>query len=293
MRLLRSLLPILLLSLHSLAQPKVVIFGVDGLNVYRFDEVETPNFDKLKALGSWTFNAQANETLSSSPNWRSILSGTTPDVHRVLKNGFKSNAYRSDPSCESAPLKFPSIFTLIKQRNRKARIGVFEHWGAFFRLYKGDPVNRHYWYEFKPDPNVKAAMRYYRKRDPELTFIHIDQCDHAGHAHGHESSEYLEAVKKADELLGTVISEIEEKDGFTETTLIVISDHGGKGHGHGSGTPEGLTVPLIVVGPGIKQGHEIKVVAKNEDVAVLAAKALGIQPHECWTAKTLTEIYEK
>lgn len=280
---------------YSSAQTKnhqVIILGIDGLNNYRFNEAFTPHFDYLKQHASWTLNAQANEPLSSSPNWKSIITGTTPDQHRVLKNGFDRKVYKNNPSCEKEPNKFPTIFTMIKRDNPKAKVGLFEHWGAFWRLVKGDKLNKKFWWEFKPKPSVKRAMVFYKKKDVALTFIHTDQCDHAGHKYGHESVEYVKSVEQADELLGMVLKTINDKDGFKNTTLIVVADHGGKGHGHGDGTPEGMNIPLFVIGPNIKQGYEIKnTLVKNEDVAFIVLKALGIEPHKCMTAKYINEIY--
>lgn len=273
------------------SKPRVIVFGVDGLNVYRFDEVETPNFDYMKAHGSWTLKAQANDPLSSSPNWKSILTGTTPDVHRVLQNGFDKNCYINNPSCETELESFPTIFTMLRRFKPKARMGVFRQWGAFGRLLKGDRLNRNLWWAISPGPNVRSAINYYRNFNSDLTFIHIDNCDYAGHAHGHESNEYLKAVKKADNLLGKVIRAIEKEDGFRNTTLIVIADHGGKGKGHGSGTPEGMIIPFLIMGSNIKHNHEIEVVVKNEDVAVMVAGSLGFKPHECVTAKSISEVY--
>ena len=289
-----SLFCLLCLSLSVYGQPegsRLIIFGVDGLNTYRFDEAETPHFDYMKANGSWTFQAQANEPLSSSPNWKSILTGTTPDVHRVMKNGFDKDVYRNDPSCEGEPDRFPTMFTLVKQRNPKAKTGFFHHWTFFRKLLKDDKVNKHFWWILGPKPNVKRALKFYKRKDPELVFIHIDQCDHAGHKHGHESAEYVEAVEKADKLLGMTIKAIEKEDGFSKTYLIVVSDHGGKGHGHGSGTPEGMTIPWLIMGPGIQKGHEIQAPVKNEDTAMMAMKVLGIPPHPCWTAKEIPEVF--
>lgn len=279
--------------LHFLEKEKnqVVVFGVDGLNNYRFEDANTPNFDALKASASWTMQALANEPLYSSPNWKSIISGATPEVHRVNKNGFDKNAYRKNPSCESEPESFPTIFTMIKRHDEKAKLGLFEHWGRFNRLVADADFDKRFWWEFRPKPNVKAAIKFYKKQDPALTFIHLDQCDHAGHLFGYESNRYVKALEKTDELLGMVLQAIEEKDGFENTTLLLVSDHGGKGKNHGPGTEEGMRVPWLIKGPGIKSGHEIKAEVKLEDTAVAILKALEINPHECWSAKEIEEIY--
>jgi len=52
-----------------------------------------------------------------------------------------------------------------------------------------------------------------------------------------------------------------------------------------------MTVPLLIIGPNIKKGYEINTIAKNESVAVLTMRALGIESHKCWTASDIVEIY--
>ncbi|MEZ4916670.1 MAG: alkaline phosphatase family protein [Chitinophagales bacterium] len=159
---------------YSLAQNnkhQVIVLGIDGLNNYRFDEAYTPHFDYLKQHASWTLHAQANEPLSSSPNWKSIITGTTPEKHLITENGFSRKVYKNNPTCEEEPKKFPTIFTMIKRDNPKAKVGLFEHWGAFWRLVKGDKLNRKFWWEFKPKPSVKRAMAFYKKRNTTLSFI--------------------------------------------------------------------------------------------------------------------------
>lgn len=280
-------------ALYAETPHKVVIFGIDGLNNYRFDEAYTPHFEYLQQHGSWTMEARANVPLSSSPNWKSIITGSKPDSHRVRQNGFDKDVYRDNPSCESEPDMMPTIFTMVKRKDKRLKVGYFEHWGAFRRLVRGDKINRHFWWEFRPKPNVKRGLVFFKRKDPAITLIHVDQCDHAGHKYGHESPEYIKALEKADELLGMVIRRIQKTDGFENTTLLVLTDHGGKGFGHGPGTPQGMIIPFFIMGPGIKKGHEIKeVMVKNEDAAVAALKALGIAPHPCWTAKEIPEIYK-
>jgi arylsulfatase A-like enzyme len=53
-----------------------------------------------------------------------------------------------------------------------------------------------------------------------------------------------------------------------------------------------MNVPWMVIGPGIKKGHEIQGEVKVEDTAPTIMRMLGIESHECWTAKTIDEIFE-
>jgi hypothetical protein len=48
-----------------------------------------PVFNELKKQSSWTYVAQDALPTSSSTNWMSMVSGSTPDVHGVLSNSWE------------------------------------------------------------------------------------------------------------------------------------------------------------------------------------------------------------
>lgn len=274
------------------AQPptQVVVVGIDGLNNFRFEDAVTPHFDQLKTTGSWTLTAQCNLPSSSSPNWSSILRGTTPDHHMNKANGFKQKGYKQNPTCPSAPNYFPTIFTLIREQHKKAKVGLFQQWIGMQWLLRGDRFNRKKWRPFHADKLVNKAMRFYTRKDPELVFIHIDDMDHVGHSAGHESDEYATELEKVDKLLGQVVETIERKDQFEHTYLLVVTDHGGTGTGHGGNSEKEMNIPWMVRGPGIKAGHAIQSPVKNEDTALMIAHFLDLSIHKCWTGKVIEEV---
>lgn len=270
----------------------IVVVGVDGLNSYRFKDTLTPNLDYIKANGSWTFNANCNMPSSSSTNWASIICGATPKEHLITRNGFDKNVYRNTPTCASEPDYFPTIFTLLNRQKPKLKAGLFHQWIAFARLVKKDKFSRKICGVITPEMNVDNAMIYYKGKKSAITFMHLDQCDHAGHKYGHESPEYLEAIQRTDKILGRVIKTIQRHDKFENTVLIVVTDHGGISKGHGGNSPQEINTPWLIMGKGIKKNHTIQTQVKNEDTALMMAKILGLESHPCWTGKVISEVFE-
>jgi len=79
------------------------------------------------------------------------------------------------------------------------------------------------------DDNVGARAlevldEYGRKRF--FLFIHFAEPDHPGHAHGENSQEYTDSVKRDDEWLGRIAAKLEDLGVGDQTLIYVTSDHG-------------------------------------------------------------------
>lgn len=284
------------LSAQKKLEYRVILFGVDGLNTKDLQATDTPNIDSLMARGSWTMNAQAVLPTSSSPNWAAMIMGAPPELTRVFANGWhRKQEYVPNPTCDSFPKFFPTIFYELHRQHPKSRIGAIHQWFSWKSLIVNRHVTKRAMTFVSPEYTMRVAKRYFTLRKPEFMFIHLDHCDHAGHSYGHGSPEYIEAVKKTDQLLGELIAKL-KKAGLYETTYILLtSDHGGIGHGHGGDTPEEVNIPWILAGPGVKQGHhinQVNTVVNTFDTAPTIAKILGIQANSCWTGKVIDEVFK-
>jgi N-sulfoglucosamine sulfohydrolase len=94
-----------------------------------------------------------------------------------------------------------------------------------------------------------------------------------------EIAHHYDCLLKTDEQVGEVIAAL-KRDGFYDNTLIFLfSDHGMKLHRHKQFLYEGgIQMPLIVVGPGIKQGGVRRDLISGIDIsaASLAASGIGV-----------------
>ena len=59
-------------------------------------------------------------------------------------------------------------------------------------------------------------------------------------------------------------------------TLFIVGDHGGHGHTHGTTVPADRLVPWIVVGPGIKVGHQITGMVRLIDTVPTIIRVFGL-----------------
>ena len=113
------------------------------------------------------------------------------------------------------------------------------------------------------DEMASLAVTYLEKHGPLAMFVYFHQVDSAGHAHGFHPSvaQYIEAIENVDRNLRDVIEAVEtrQKTKQEDWLVIVCTDHGGRGTGHGGGheVEEIRQTFLILWQPGEKFGTKL------------------------------------
>jgi arylsulfatase A-like enzyme len=99
---------------------------------------------------------------------------------------------------------------------------------------------------------------------------------------------YLDSVRMTDVMVGEVIARL-EKEGVLENTLVVFMTDHGISHARGKQFmyDEGLHVPLVIAGPGIKAGSVRGDVVEHIDIAALSLAAAGIAIPESMQARDI------
>ncbi len=269
----------------------VVVIGFDGLSPDGLQNSSTPNFDRLIKEGSHTFHARAVLPTSSSSNWSSMIMGAGPEQHGITSNAWERNNLILPPVTQDEDFLFPTIFNLIDRQYPEAEIGAIYHWGGFGRLFEKKAVD----YDINPkneDETAKTAGKYILEKQPLFTFIHFDHVDHTGHEYGHGTEDYYQSVEKADTLLGEVMESISQAGILDKTLVIISSDHGGLGYGHGGETLDEIEIPFIVCGKGIKKGYEIISPVYQYDNAATVAYALGVELPGACIGKPVVTAFE-
>ena len=294
----RIVLPVLLALLVSSCQPvqrpsvdHVIILGVDGLSPSGVQKAITPNLNRVIRDGAFTFKARAVLGTSSSQNWASMIMGAGPEQHGITSNGWERNSYSIAPTATGLEDIFPSIFGLVREQVPGAKIASIYDWGGFGRLYEKSAVD----VDINPDSpqeTMARAVALIAEDVPTFTFIHLDHVDGALHGYGHGSDEYFESIELADQLLGDLLTVLDENNHWQNTLLIISSDHGGVGTRHGGETMAELEIPWIAVGPGVKKGKQIVDPVDTYDTAATAAYALGLDQPYHWIGRPVISAFE-
>lgn len=276
----------------KLEAPKhIVIIGVDGMSPNGIINAPTPNMDYLMENGSFTLHARAVLPTSSSSNWASMIMAAGPEQHGITSNGWERDDHILPPVTVGPDNEvFPTIFGVIREQMPDAEIGAIYHWGGFGRLFEKAPVN----YDVHIDGEQETTdevCKYIKEKKPTFTFVHLDHVDGAGHGAGHGTPEYYAAVARADSLIGQIVKAIQDAGIENETMILVTSDHGGIGTGHGGETLAEIEIPFILYGKNIKKGKEIMDMVYTYDNAATVAFASNLQAPQAWIGRPVKSAF--
>ncbi len=269
---------------------KVIFIGIDGTRWDALEAAETPNMDALMAKGALSVGTEIiapRETKGdtvSGPGWSNLLCGVWPDKHGTIDNSFKGKNYT----------EYPHFFARIKESQPQAQTASFSDWGPIKAniLSQADEVvaeDSHgaAAYADADARLAKACATHLREKNPDAVMLYLGQVDETGHAKGFHPKvpEYIAAIQRVDGLIGDVVTAIKARPTFAEEDWLVIiaTDHGGIGTGHGGGRKieEIRRTFMIVSGPSALVG-KMEEQTYQVDVVATALTHLGITLKPEW-----------
>ena len=216
----------------DIGNKKVLIFGIDGFRSDMLTEDVAPNLFSMISEGNTAFTLKnRTEPLTiSGPNWGSICTGVHVDKHNVRENLFRGNKLQ----------QYPHFYKYIEGYDSRIRTASYTHWfpiNLFIALGKADyaPVNVDISDQKVTDHAVKMLTSG-KPISPDLLFLHLDDCDGAGHGYGFHRNipEYVSAINQTDQYFGEVVDAIKSRPSYKDEDwlICVVSDHGGEGQSH-------------------------------------------------------------
>jgi phosphopentomutase len=192
-----------------------------------------------------------------------MLTGLDVDTHGVDYNGILSHC---------PPLESPTFLTLAAEVGYAAAMVAGKE---KFCLYE---QRNDLDYTFAREGDRSVADRVIELLDEgyEIIFAHFPNPDYFGHLSGWMSDQYINELSNTDAQVGRVLEHLDELDLTDETLVIVTADHGGHDTVHGSDSPEDMTIPWIIAGPGVITGTELTVDIHTTDTAATVLWTLGL-----------------
>ncbi|WP_442591311.1 alkaline phosphatase family protein [Pedobacter sp. AW31-3R] len=268
----------------------VVVIGIDGLSPDGIRKAPTPVMDKMIAEGSVKWNVRTVLPSSSSPNWASMIMGAGLEAHGILDNDWEMKDASLPPIAAGPSGLFPTIFSVVKKAKPEAEIGAVYHWDGFGRLVEKESLSYDKHFDSE-DESTNDFVAYLQRKKPTLAFLQLDHVDGAGHGAGHGTIPYFESIAKADSLVGVILRGLEKSGMMKHTLVIITSDHGGVGYGHGGATPAEAEIAMIFYGQGVKQGYKVKQQVYTYDLAASIAFALKVTPPYVWTGRPVKSAF--
>ena len=267
------------------AVERVVIISADGLRPDVLLRARAPNIRRLMESGSFTMWARTVPQSVTLPSHTSMLTGMTPERHRVLWN--------SDLPGPVYP-QVPTIFEIAKQAGLSTAMVTGK--SKFDSLARPGSVD---WVRVKSATDEEVGSRaaeVLRQHAPHVTVVHFPGADKSGHDKGWGSPEQLAAIETVDRSVGILLETLEERKLRDSTVVILSADHGGAGKSHGPNDPRSRHIPWIVSGPGIRKGYDLTrdntLNVNTEDTFATACWLLGLRPPGRIDGKRVEQVLE-
>src|SRR5215211_3669049 len=257
---------------------RVVIVSIDGLRPDAIFPASMSNLITLMQSGAFSLGAQTVFPSVTLVAHASMLSGLCPSRHGVLWN-------------EYIPERGYTQGTDLLDLAHAAGLETIMYVGTDKMRQIAEPSSLdNFIYINDSDSVLMGSLVANFPQDFGVLFVHLLATDIAGHASGWMSQHQLNTIHLADEALGMLLAELDARDLRGETLIIVTSDHGGYGGGHGTDIREDMTIPWIAAGPGI-QSKTLTTQVHTMDTAATAAFALGLQIPAEWDGVPVYEAF--
>jgi predicted AlkP superfamily pyrophosphatase or phosphodiesterase len=275
---------------------RIVVIGLDGLSIEGYKTAKHPNLDQLMTNGTLSLSTRSVMPSVTLPNWTSHLTGSGPEQHGVDSNAWTVKEHILAPVEQDNEGYYPSIFKVLKERLPNMKTAYYYNWGNLI-----NSINKKYLDEInfeeedKYQKNYNLAFQFVKnhQKEPTLVFLYSVHTDHAGHNHSWMSTAYITAIEEADKEIGALMTKLKTAGLYEDTHFMLITDHGGKGSGHGGMSPVEMQVPWGVTGPGIQKGKILAEPSNNNDTAVVILRLFGFMDKpKAWTGEVPESIFE-
>lgn len=263
-------------ALQTSAQEKKVLFiGVDGVRSDALQQANTPTWDSLCASGLYTYTSWHVGITVSGPSWSSMLTGVWQGKHGVTNNNYTGSNFND----------FPYFVTRAKQYRPDLKAVQVTSWDPMSSAVYNDGWDTKI---VVPSDDACEAAGIAQLADPDIDilFIHIDDCDAQGHGNGFSPtvSSYMNQIEYVDGQLGRILNALKNRANYANEDWLVVmtTDHGGIGTGHGGPTRVEREIWWVAAGPSVPQAQIIIDLPSTAD--------LFPDPADYRTAPMLTDI---
>jgi predicted AlkP superfamily pyrophosphatase or phosphodiesterase len=252
---------------------RLVLVSIDGLRPDAIFRAPATNLVQLACKGAYSWQARTILPSITLPSHASMVSGHPPDVHQLLWNDLRPGF-----------IGVPTFLTQVHAR--KGRVVLVVGKEKLLQLAPPDTYDVFVWATGGDDDVADKAIAEARAGFDAM-FVHFPMVDLTGHGTTWMSPPYLRQVAATDAAFGRLLAALPPG-----TTVIVSADHGGHDYSHFLGTPEDVTIPWIIAGPGVKKGHALAAPISTMDTGATAAFVLGVKLRPDALGKLVHEAFE-
>jgi predicted AlkP superfamily pyrophosphatase or phosphodiesterase len=262
---------------------RLLLCSMDGVRPDAIHRSRTPVLDSLANRGAYTWSARTVMPCCTLPCHTSMFRGVPPERHGITTNTF-------------TPLVRPVPSIVDAASDEGLTTGAFYNWEQLRDLAAPGKLSVSVMVEdchsAEGDRHIAAmASRYLENMDFDLLFLYLGWPDECAHRHGWMSDPYLSAIENADACLGMVLDTLARLGRLEDTAVLALSDHGGHERTHGTDCDEDMTIPWLLQGPGVREGHRLEAPVRIDDTCVTAARVLGLRRAPQWEGRVVEEAF--
>jgi arylsulfatase A-like enzyme len=219
-------------TLAARAAPTVIVLSLDGV---RFDYPDRPGLPTFARLAREGVRADALVPVFPSitfPSHVSLATGAPPDRHGIVNNKFHDAAlgdFAYDNARDGRFLEAEPLWVAAERQGVRAAtffwVGSQTPWHGTAAHYRRAPFDPTISEREKVD-QILAWLDLPAGERPGLIMSWWHGADGPGHENGPDAPEVLEALHGQDAELARLLSGIDARQRWDETTLLVVSDHG-------------------------------------------------------------------
>ena len=274
---------------------RVVLISLDGICVEGYLKAKTPNLDALFAEGCMSLDTRVVMPSVTLPNWTSHLTGSGPEQHGVVDNGWEKTKFTLPATVTDNDGYYPSVFTVLKEAIPQMKTAFYYNWINLLYPYNQKYIDEiSYLDQDAYVPNFEKAFSFIKanKNNPTLVFLYSVHTDEVGHKYKWMSPEYIKSIEEADVEIGKLLEKMKKDGLYDDTHFMFLSDHGGREHGHGGVTTDEMLVPWGIVGPGIRKGLKMTEPNNTVNTATTILHLFGVEQPLSWTGEVPDSIFK-
>lgn len=214
--------------------PQLLLISFDGFRADYLSKTDTPNFDKLVKNGVTAEGLIPIFPTKTFPNHYAIATGLYPENNGLIGNSMydpEMDAKYSMGNREAVEnaewyLGEP-IWNTVEKAGKNA--------GTMFWIGSEAPIQNMrptHWKSYDGripnEARIDTVLQWMTSNNKLVDFgtVYFSFVDSEGHRFGPDSDEVIEAIQKADSLVGYLMNELKRVDPEGNINLMIVSDHG-------------------------------------------------------------------
>jgi hypothetical protein len=262
-----------------------VLVLADGLRPDAITPTDMPSLDALARTHTMALRARTVRPSRTVAALASLATGVAPETHGLIEPGLGFLA------------RLPALRPLARELSRggvTSQVVASELLPAeravLWALTKAAGLGKYRSAGLRARDVARAAQSVALGPSAGLTFVYLNDCDQAGHAHGWMSPQYRAAAVEVDAAIG-VLADLTE-----HSLVIVMADHGGGGvsaHDHDEPHPINDHIPLILAGPDVTRRHQLTRQVSLLDVPPTLLWWFGLDVPAAYEGRVLTQAFTR